>query len=156
MDISPETLEPRLVAVIHVEAGMDEMSAIITSSYATILEALSASDQAPAGPPMVSYDGPMIPGQPMVFSPAIPVGDDAQPVGEVRIEEVPGGPALVGLHHGPYSELGAAHQAMMAEIVRAQLQVAGPPREIYLNDPTGVAEAELLTRLEYPTAPAAH
>lgn len=39
---------------------------------------------------------------------------------------------------------------MMDEVVRAGEEISGAPREIYLNDPTGVPESELLTRLEYP------
>lgn len=29
-------------------------------------------------------------------------------------------------------------------------EAAGPPREVYLNDPTEVGEAEQLTRVDWP------
>ena len=28
--------------------------------------------------------------------------------------------------------------------------MSGPPREVYLNDPTSIGEAEQLTRVEWP------
>lgn len=100
VDMSIESVAPRLVALIRVEATMEEIPAAITRSYGEIFQALSGAEVAPAGPPMVIYDGPMIPGQPMSFSPAVPVDVDFDAVAPVTVVEVPGGPALIGLHQG--------------------------------------------------------
>lgn len=154
MDVSVGMVEPRLVALIHTEAAMADVPATIGQGFAEIMEALSDADQEPSGPPMVSYDGPMIPDQPMSLSPGIPVSTDFTTESAVTVEEVPGGRVLIGLHQGSYAELGSAHRVLMDETVRLGLAIAGAPREVYLNDPTVVAEADLLTRIEYPVAPA--
>ncbi|MDX2344085.1 MAG: GyrI-like domain-containing protein [Acidimicrobiia bacterium] len=43
-----------------------------------------------------------------------------------------------------------AYHALTSWIAEQGHEIAGPPREIYLNDPQRIPPAELLTRLEFP------
>ena len=54
------------------------------------------------------------------------------------------------VHRGPYEEIAAAHHTVTGWISEHGHEMAGPPREIYLNDPQTVAPEELLTRVEFP------
>lgn len=60
---------------------------------------------------------------------------DLPPGGEVRAETLPGGPAAVTTHTGPYDGLSAAHAAVEQWIEAQGLKAAGAPWEVYVTDP---------------------
>ena len=53
-------------------------------------------------------------------------------------------------HLGPYDALAPAYHSLTSWITANGYEFAGPPREIYLNDPHTVAPEELKTRIEFP------
>jgi AraC family transcriptional regulator len=55
--------------------------------------------------------------------------------GDVLAETLPGGPAAVTIHSGPYDQLQAAYAALEEWIAANGLRPAGAPWEAYLNDP---------------------
>ena len=55
--------------------------------------------------------------------------------GNVLAETLPGGPAAVTIHSGPYDQLEAAYAALEEWIVANGFHPAGAPWEAYLNDP---------------------
>ena len=57
------------------------------------------------------------------------------------------------MHRGPYEQISPAYHTLAGWIAQNGYEIAGPPREIYLNDPQTVAQEELLTRVEYPVCP---
>ena len=63
------------------------------------------------------------------------VWTEAEGEGDVLAETLPGGPAAVTLHSGPYDQLQAAYAALEEWIVANGFHPAGPPWEEYLNDP---------------------
>jgi AraC family transcriptional regulator len=56
--------------------------------------------------------------------------------GDVLAETLPGGPAAVTIHSGPYDQLPAAYAALEEWIATNGLRFASSPWEVYLNDPT--------------------
>ena len=55
--------------------------------------------------------------------------------GDVLAETLPGGPAAVTIHSGPYDQLHAAYPALEEWIIANGFHPAGDPWEAYLNDP---------------------
>jgi AraC family transcriptional regulator len=55
--------------------------------------------------------------------------------GDVLAETLPGGPAAVTIHSGPYDQLQAAYAALEEWITANGFRPAGAPWEAYLNDP---------------------
>jgi AraC family transcriptional regulator len=55
--------------------------------------------------------------------------------GDVLAEMLPGGPAAVTIHAGPYDQLQAAYAALEEWIVKSGFRPMGAPWEVYLNDP---------------------
>jgi AraC-like DNA-binding protein/effector-binding domain-containing protein len=55
--------------------------------------------------------------------------------GDVLAETLPGGPAAVTIHAGPYDQLQAAYAALEEWIATNGFHSAGAPWEAYLNDP---------------------
>ena len=64
--------------------------------------------------------------------------------------DLPAGPLAYLTHRGPYEELGIAQHAISAWIQEHGHTPSGPMREIYLNDPSVVPEAEILTEVVVP------
>jgi hypothetical protein len=57
------------------------------------------------------------------------------------------------VHRGPYEQIGPAYHTLTGWISEHGHDIAGPPREIYLNDPQMVPPEDLLTRVEFRSAP---
>jgi effector-binding domain-containing protein len=64
--------------------------------------------------------------------------------------ELAGGPAAVTVHRGPYAEIGPAYHTVSGWIADHGHELAGGPREVYLNVPGEVPEADLLTEVQWP------
>jgi len=58
------------------------------------------------------------------------------------------------VHRGPYDQVSPAYHAVTSWISENGYEIAGPPRETYLNDPRTVVPEELLTRVEFPVCAA--
>jgi len=56
------------------------------------------------------------------------------------------------IYTGPYQGVSSAHQAAFEAASALGLEWNGPAREAYLNDPSTVAEQELMTEVQYPVA----
>ena len=53
---------------------------------------------------------------------------------------------------GPYELIAPAYEALWAWMAEQGLVPNGPPRELYLNDPSGLDPAEYLTEIQVPIA----
>jgi hypothetical protein len=54
------------------------------------------------------------------------------------------------IHRGPYDELEPAYDALRAWIRERGDEIAGPPTELYLNDPGEVGMENALTEIRFP------
>lgn len=69
---------------------------------------------------------------------------------EIRHGRIGGHQALYALYKGPYAGVGPVYEAMQAKMKDLEIQPAGAPYEIYLNDPAKVPPDELETELYWP------
>jgi len=74
----------------------------------------------------------------------------------VGIRTLAGGKCLTLIYKGPYAGLHEAWSRIGAYAEEQEFSIAGPYRELYLNDPSVVAENELLTELQIPVDPVLH
>lgn len=72
------------------------------------------------------------------------------PEGDILAGKFGGHRALYTLHKGPYSGVTAAYDAIQGHLKEKEMKTAGAPYEVYLNDPSLVPEAELLTEVYWP------
>ncbi len=150
MSIAQETVSSRTIASILHTTTMEQMPQEMGKGFGRIMGVLIAQGLAPTGPPMTIYPEPMADGGPLAFQTAVPVPADAVGDGDVVVEVLPAGPVVVAMHEGPYEEVGRTYSATMAEMRAAGMLPGGPPREIYLNDPSDTPPEKLLTRIEFP------
>ena len=82
----------------------------------------------------------------------IPVSKRIEEVEEIACYELAGGPMAKIIHKGPYDRSAQAYKTLFAWIAENHRKIAGPTREVYLNDPKKVAPDELLTEIYAPVA----
>ncbi len=80
----------------------------------------------------------------------VPVGTVVRAGGDIRAYSLPGGRMARILHRGPYEESERSYQKVIEWIVKKGLQVKGPIREIYYNNPQDVPPEEILTEILVP------
>jgi effector-binding domain-containing protein len=74
-------------------------------------------------------------------------------IGELATVLIPAHHAMVVRHRGPYGGLGAAHDAVSAELESVGYRRAGPIAEVFIEGPgPGRAPADYLTEVRYPFA----
>lgn len=83
---------------------------------------------------------------------AVPVAEQVEGAGEITCYELPGGQMAKIVHKGPYETCAAAYKTLFAWIAEKHKKVAGPTREVYLNNPTKVPPEEILTKIYAPIA----
>ena len=81
---------------------------------------------------------------------AVPIDRKIDDTDEIRCYELPGGTMAKIVHQGPYEECTPTYERLFAWIEAEGKRIAGPIREIYLNDPREVAPEEILTEIYVP------
>ena len=105
---------------------------------------------AAAGEPFVIYHGmPTKDDRPFDIEICAPIGRDVEPPRGWTVTDLPGGTFASVIHVGPYEALGSAYDELEAWIGREGFAIAGPPREVYLSEPSTPA-AEIRTVVEFP------
>ncbi len=140
----------RAVASIRVRTNLREIGNHIGTSFGTLMRVLSDNDLRPAGPPLTVYHEVIDQETDGDIEVCIPLQQVFAGTGDVRGRQLEGGAVATTTHTGPYEEISPAYHALTEWIAGQGYEIAGPPREIYLNDPQEVAPDALLTRLEYP------
>lgn len=128
----------------------------IGAGFGALFGYLGELGEPPSGAPFALYFGDMQGFDPNDFEMelCVPVNRVLESRGDIVAREVPGGLAAVTLHKGPYSTLEQAYDDLDAWIEENGYQYAGPAREVWLNDPSQVAEADLLTEVSFPVSKA--
>ncbi len=80
----------------------------------------------------------------------IPVAKKVTGTDRVTCYELPGGPMAMIVHQGPYEQCASTYKTLFAWIAENHKKVAGPTREVYLNDPRKVPPEEILTEIYVP------
>jgi len=73
--------------------------------------------------------------------------DAAKASGEIRAGQIPAGDVVRTTHVGPYSSLNVSHKALWDHMAGLGLTKAMPVWEVYVDDPTTVAESDCRTEI---------
>ncbi len=138
------------VASVSKHTSLKRMKEDVVAAFTTLGAEINRSALTTSGPPMLIYHHVV----------------DAESEGDIEVcvpVSVPfsGGAGTIGRtlestklavtdHRGPYDELAPAYQVLTAWITEKGYELAGPPREVYVNDPRTVPPEELITRIEFP------
>jgi len=81
---------------------------------------------------------------------AWPISVKAKGTGKIKCYELPGGRFAHITHRGPYEECEPTYNKLFAWIKKNKLEITGPIREIYPNDPNEVKQEDILTEIYAP------
>ena len=149
-DIQRREIPAQLALTVHARVSLATIPQSMGEAYGAIMAHAQAVGGQFAGPPFCLYPEP--PGDDFGIVVCVPVTPGATAGGGVGLEEIPGGTVAATVHKGPYSALEETYRAMEAWMAANGLHPAGPPREVYLNDPMSAPESELLTEIDWPIA----
>jgi len=125
-------LEAQPAAVVRGEVTHDGVAAFLGGAFGEVMGLLGSQGVAPAGPPFARYE---VRADGFVIEAGFPVEAEVRPVGRVELTTLPGGPVLVVLHRGAYSEVAAAYGAAEAWLVDHEWEATAPAWECYLDGP---------------------
>ncbi|MPZ85078.1 MAG: DUF302 domain-containing protein [Actinophytocola sp.] len=126
--------------VVRPEYVGDDIGAGLAELYAEV----EAAGLHPAGPPSVTYLDPLVLGHPVNVDLGVPVTPGtghAKPGTGGRVVGRHSRPVARTVHHGDYTGIAAAYQALEEWIFTHGYRSAGPPTETYLAGPDTVPDA---------------
>jgi effector-binding domain-containing protein len=151
-EVTVKELPAQPVAATRTTTDLRHIAAAISDGVHAVLDGLGRRRIEPAGPLQVVYHADQVLDDDTATPIEIcfPVAAWFDGSGEVYGTELPGGPAAVTVHRGPYAEIGPAYHTVSGWVADHGHELAGGPREVYLNDPRQVPEADLLTEVRWP------
>jgi len=151
-EVSVGNVEPQLVLGMRKRGTYAEIRPMLTK----LRQYLKSHGARSAGPPMfICHETPKEVVKVNLQHNAdvevvIPVSARVEGNAQIACYELPGGPMARITHRGPYEKSATAYRQLFAWIAENHKKVAGPTREVYLNDPHKVPSAELLIEIYAP------
>jgi AraC family transcriptional regulator len=131
--IERQELQPQPALIVKRRVARSEIAATIAESLGKTFPYALQNGLAIAGRPFVRYSdvGPGL----MTMETGTPLAAPAPGVGEIEAITLPGGPAAVAVHMGPYDTLQDTYAAMERWMQQQGVRAAGAPWESYITDP---------------------
>lgn len=148
-DISVKTVEAQRVVGHRVRTSLADIGRAVGEAFGGAMATVAGAGAFPVGIPFVVYHDIIDEQTEGEIEACIPVALGAA---EGVAVDVPAAEVVATLHHGPYTEIGPAYEALTAWLAEQERESVGPPREVYLNDPADTAPEELLTEIQFPLA----
>ena len=149
-DIETKTMPAHHVASCTLQATLQTIAEATGQGFGSAMQAVGSQGLMPMGIPYTVYHDIIDADTSGSVEYRIPVAPSFEGVEGVESLAIDDAQVAFTVHRGPYFELGGAYQALMQWMEGQGRAPAGPPREIYLNDPTQVSESELLTEIAWP------
>ena len=131
--IERQELQPQPALIVKRRVARSEIATTIAESLGKTFPYALQNGLAIAGRPFVRYSdvGPGL----MTMETGTPLAAPAPGVGEIEAITLPGGPAAVAVHMGPYDKLQDTYAAMERWMQQQGVRAAGAPWESYITDP---------------------
>ena len=133
----------------RVSVALELIGPTLGQAFGEVYALIGAAEAEAAGPPFVIYHAMPAPGQPMDIEICAPVSGSLEPRDPWRLVDLPAGTFATRKHVGPYDTVAATYSALTAWIPDHGLAIAGPPREVYLSEPSTPPEL-IETIVEFP------
>jgi effector-binding domain-containing protein len=144
-------LSDRLVVSIARKIASEKIPKFIPEAYSAITDYLRRQGVEVIGPPFYVCPYPdaegKVDGEAGVYVETRVAGE-----GDIVCRTLEGGRVASTLYKGDYKNLDTAYRALEEWMTREGHEKAGPPRELYLNDPDNLPPEEWLTEVLWPVA----
>ena len=148
-------LAPMPVLSMRIRTNLEKIAGDIGRAFRAFFHYLGELGENPAGMPFTMYhydvEGEFDESD-IDMEAAVPTARVLESKGDIEAKELPGCMVAFVMHKGPYQEMEPAYAAIADFVKENGYKYAGPPREIYLNDPNEVPVSELLTEIQFPIA----
>lgn len=137
-EVSERVLVEQPTAVQRRRLQVPEIGPWIGPAFARIMEVVDAAGLRPVGMPFARYQQVVGAAATFEVEAGFPV-DRPLPVGtaeDVQPSRLPGGPAAVVLHIGPYDAMTPAYEAVEKWVAEHGGTAEGPAWECYFSEPT--------------------
>lgn len=153
-EVTVKNIPEQPVAAVRKHTNLRTIGSDIEQGFGELMRYLSMQGSVPAAAPLIVYHDVIDADNDGEIEICIPVAEPVPGDGSVYGRVLEGGSVAATVHHGPYGEIAPAYHTLAGWIQEHGHEFAGPPREIYLNDPREVGEAEQLTEVDWPIAAA--
>ncbi len=138
-------------AVIRETVPLDQLTEFFGRVFAAVTEAVAGSSAQPVGPPFALYYG--MPTDTVDVEAGMPIVGEFEPIGEIKVGTLPGGPRYEAMHVGPYDTLERTYGAITAKMQADGVTPANLMWEHYLTDPADEPDpAKWQTKVCWPMA----
>jgi len=127
---------PLRVLSKRVSIGIESIGQTLDQAFDEAYSIIDATKTETAGPPFVIYHSMPEAGRPMDIEICAPIAGTLESSDPWRVAELPAGTFASQKHVGPYDAVEATYIALTEWIPQHGLAIAGPPREVYLSEPT--------------------
>lgn len=131
--IELRVLRSHHVASVRTEVPQADLSDAIGGCLMAVREALRLQGVEADGAPFVRYHTF---GDVVDLEAGSRVSAPIQPDGQVKPSQLPGGPAAIAIHVGPYETLKATYDAVERWLATSAHHANGGPWELYITDPS--------------------
>lgn len=150
-EIEVKEVPAQHVAVVRKHASKTTIGRDISSGFAAIGEATGRAGVPLAGPPFLIMFEVVDEESEGDIEIAFPVSMPFGGGGEVVGREEPAMTVASTMHRGAYDEIGPAYSTLTGWIQEHGHEIVGPPREIYLTDPSETPDpADYVTEIQFP------
>jgi effector-binding domain-containing protein len=143
-------VDPVQVAAVRAHVTHENVGEAIATGFGDLMAHLRAHQAAPASAPFIVFHDIIDDQTAGDIELCVPIQAPIPEGGCVRVRLLEGGAFASTVHRGRYTELAPAYHALAGWIQEHGHETAGPPHEIYLNDPQLVGEDEQLTEVAWP------
>lgn len=144
---------PQLVLATKMHTTLQRVGTDIGTGFGSLMQSMNREGVTPAGSPLIVYHDVIDEETGGDIEMCVPVDRAIAADSKVYGRELEGGAMATAVHRGPYEQIASAYHTLTGWISEHGHEIAGPPREIYLNDPRTVIPEELLTRVQFPICP---
>lgn len=130
--IESRTLTEQPTAARRANLPAEEVGRWLADTYAGVADYLNRTGAVMAGPPYARF---VFAGHRMEVEAGFPVLTPIAGDGSIEPAVLPGGPAAVTTHYGPYEAVEAAYKAIHAWLAEHGYRAEGGHWEIYYTDP---------------------
>lgn len=148
-DVTTTQIAAQRVIGHRVHTSLEDVGAAVASAFGAAAQAAAAAQAPIVGPPFIVYHDVIDQQTAGEIEGCVPVPPGTDGEGAY---DIPAATVASTVHRGPYMEIGPAYEAMAGWLAQHGHEPAGPPREVYLNDPQETPEEELLTQVQFPIA----
>lgn len=149
--VETRSVEAQTALALRVTTTHEDIATTIADGFGALMETLMAVRGQPGGMPFIIFHDVIDDRSAGDIELCLPLpGPVEVPDGPVRCRVLEGATMATTIHTGEYADVAPAYHVLTGWMQAAGHEPAGPPREIYLDDPYQVEPGTQRTEIQWP------